>query len=77
MRLCYGMTEIDIAEAMQDLMDTQFANALAAENKAVDGKTSSEKQDMLDDGFDNADIDADTDDDDLSVDDGSSGSDKS
>ncbi len=58
-------------------MDTQFANALAAENKAVDGKTSSEKQDMLDDGFDNADIDVDTDDDDLSVDDGSSGSDES
>ena len=77
MRRCFGMTEIDIAEAMQDLMDTQFANALAAENKAVDGKTSSEKQDMLDDGFDNADIDADTDDDDLSVDDGSSGSDES
>lgn len=77
MRRCFGMTEIDIAEAMQDLMDTQFANALAAENKAVDGKTSSEKQDMLDDGFDNADIDADTDDDDLSVDDSSSGSDES
>lgn len=77
MRRCFGMTEIDIAEAMQDLMDTQFANALAAENKAVDGKTSSENQSMLDDGFSDADMNADTTVDDLGVDDGGSGSDES
>ncbi|WP_217625340.1 phage portal protein [Bifidobacterium sp. SO1] len=40
MRRSFGMTEIEIAEAMQDLMDTQFAQALAAENQLIEGKTS-------------------------------------
>lgn len=39
MRRNYGMTEIEIAEAMQDLMDTQFAQAMAAENQLIEGKT--------------------------------------
>lgn len=38
MRRNYGMTEIEIAEAMQDLMDSQFQQAMATENALLDGK---------------------------------------
>ena len=54
MRRCFGMTEIDIAEAMQDLMDTQFANALSAENQAVEGRTGAQSPGLLSDGVSGA-----------------------
>ena len=52
MRRSYGMTEIEIAEAMQDLMDTQFAQAMASENAMIEGKTSQQSAGVLPDETD-------------------------
>lgn len=49
MRRSFGMTEIEIAEAMQDLMDTQFAQAMAAENQLIGGKTAQQAPAVLPD----------------------------
>ena len=46
------MTEIEIAEAMQDLMDTQFAQAMASENAMIEGKTAQQSAGVLPDETD-------------------------
>lgn len=48
MRRFLNMSEMDIAEAMQDLQDTAFATALSQENTLVNGKTSQQSASTLD-----------------------------
>lgn len=48
MRRFLNMSEMDIAEAMQDLQDTAFATALSQENTLVNGKTSQQAAPTLD-----------------------------
>lgn len=48
MRRFLNMSEMDIAEAMQDLQDTAFATALSQENTLVNGKTSQQSAPTLD-----------------------------
>lgn len=49
MRRFLNMSEMDIAEAMQDLQDTAFASALSQENSLVNNKTSQQSSLTLDD----------------------------
>lgn len=49
MRRILHMTESDIAEAMQDLMDESFISALAAENRMLEDGTSSQYSTGLED----------------------------
>lgn len=51
MRRFLNMSEMDIAEAMQDLQDTAFATALSRENALVDNKTASQAAPALSDTF--------------------------
>ncbi|WP_191996882.1 hypothetical protein [Bifidobacterium platyrrhinorum] len=51
MRRFLNMSEMDIAEAMQDLQDTAFATALSQENTLVNGKTSQQSAPTLDTAF--------------------------
>lgn len=48
MRRFLNMSEMDIAEAMQDLQDTAFATSLSQENALVNGKTSQQSAPTLD-----------------------------
>lgn len=50
MRNKLHMTEIDIAQAEQDLTDTAFANALSAEWAKLDAKTTAQTAPTLDEG---------------------------
>ena len=52
MRRFLNMSEMDIAEAMQDLQDTAFATALSQENTLVEGKTSQQSAPTLQDTLD-------------------------
>jgi len=52
MRRFLNMSEMDIAEAMQDLQDTAFATALSQENTLVEGKTSQQSAPILQDTLD-------------------------
>ncbi|TPF92881.1 hypothetical protein BW14_06870 [Bifidobacterium sp. UTBIF-68] len=51
MRRFLNMSEMDIAEAMQDLQDTAFATALSRENTLVSSKTSQQSSPALDDAL--------------------------
>ena len=52
MRRFLNMSDMDIAEAMQDLQDTAFATALSQENTLVEGKTSQQSAPTLQDTLD-------------------------